>query len=53
MAGGGSGGLQRSGGGAAAAQAAMRVLNVAEKNKVAATVSQLLSNGRCRQSNSW
>lgn len=31
----------------------MRVLNVAEKNKVAATVSQLLSNGRCRQSNSW
>lgn len=31
----------------------MRVLNVAEKNKVAATVSQQLSGGRCRQSNSW
>ncbi|KAI7839931.1 hypothetical protein COHA_006325 [Chlorella ohadii] len=30
----------------------MRVLNVAEKNKVAAQVSQLLSNGRCRQTNS-
>lgn len=30
----------------------MRVLNVAEKNKVAATVSQQLSGGRCRQSNS-
>jgi hypothetical protein len=31
----------------------MRVLNVAEKNKVAATVSQLLSGGRARQSPSW
>lgn len=31
----------------------MRVLNVAEKNKVAAQVSQLLSGGRCRQTNSW
>lgn len=31
----------------------MRVLHVAEKNKVAGTVSQLLSGGRCRQSNSW
>ncbi|KAI3430642.1 hypothetical protein D9Q98_005235 [Chlorella vulgaris] len=30
----------------------MRVLHVAEKNKVAATVSQLLSGGRARQTNS-